>query len=212
VSTTTGTPTAPPAPSTLKLIMTLAFAGLFSGLAIVGIYEVTLPRITANKAAALKRAVFEVVPGSERMERMVWTDGKLVVNENEEVVPAIYAAFGSDNALVGYAIPWNGAGFQDNIKLIYGFDSARRRVVGMSVLESRETPGLGDRIFKDQNFVDEFKNLAVDPEVVSVKGIGEGENEVDAITGATISSKAVVKIINSANETWLSRIPAGGEE
>jgi electron transport complex protein RnfG len=211
MSTTTGIPAAP-APSTLKLIMTLAFAGLFSGLAIVGIYEVTLPRITANKAAALKRAVFEVVPGSERMERMVWTDGKLVVDENEEVVPAIYAAFGADNALVGYAIPWNGAGFQDNIKLIYGFDSARRRIVGMSVLESRETPGLGDRIFKDQNFVDEFKNLAVDPEVVSVKGTGEGENEVDAITGATISSKAVVKIINSANETWLPRIPAGGEE
>jgi electron transport complex protein RnfG len=212
MSTTTGMPAAAPAPSTLKLILTLAFAGLFSGLAIVGIYEVTLPRITANKAAALKRAVFEVVPGSERMERMVWADGALVNEEDETIGPAIYAAFGPGDALVGYAMPADGPGFQDNIKIIYGFDPVERRVVGMAVLESRETPGLGDRIFKDQDFVDEFKNLAVDPEVVLIKGTGEGENEVDAITGATISSKAVVKIINASNETWLSRIPAGGEE
>lgn len=204
--------TAPPAPGTLKLIMTLALAGLFSGLAIVGIYEVTLPRITANKAAALKRAVFEVVPGSARMERMVWADGKLVNEEDEGIGPAIYAAFGPDDALVGYAMPADGPGFQDNIKIIYGFDPASRRIVGMAVLESRETPGLGDRIFKDENFVNEFKSLAVDPEVVLIKGTGEAENEVDAITGATISSKAVVKIINASNETWLSRIPAGGEE
>ena len=184
--------------------MTLALAGLFSGLAIVGIYEVTLPRITANKAAALKRAVFEVVPGSERMERMVWVDGQLVNEKNEEVVPAIYAAFDADDALTGYAIPADGPGFQDNIKLIYGFNPAERRVVGMSVLESRETPGLGDKIEKDPDFLANFEALDValteDGQglrnvIEPVKhGAKEHPWQIDGITGATISSKAIAKI------------------
>lgn len=205
------TPPAPPSPRSARLVLTLAMAGLFSGLAIVGIYEVTLPRITENKAAALRRAVFEVVPGSEKMEPMVW-DGNALVPGEEGAASPIFAAYSASGDLAGYAIPAEGAGFQDNIKLIYGFDPSRERIVGMAVLESRETPGLGDRIFKDQDFVAEFQDLAVEPEVVLVKGTGTGENEVDAITGATISSKAVVKIINAGNGTWLSRIPGPGEE
>ena len=169
----------------------------------------TLPRITANKAERLRRAVFEVVPGSEQLERVVWDGSALVPAEEGE--PAVYKALTADGELVGYAIPSEGPGFQDNIKLIYGFDPARDRIVGMQILESRETPGLGDKIFKDPEFVAEFRDLAVEPEVKAVKGHGTGENEVDAITGATISSNAVVKIINLGNETWLSRIPAGGE-
>jgi electron transport complex protein RnfG len=78
----------------------------------------------------------------------------------------------------------------------------------MAVLESRETPGLGDRIYKDERFVAEFADLAVEPAVELVKGHGEAPHEVDAITGATISSRAVVGILNSGNATWLARLPA----
>jgi electron transport complex protein RnfG len=202
-------PQAIPEPRTWRLIATLALAGLLSGLAIVGIYEVTLPRITANKAERLRKAVFEVVPGSERLERVVWNGSALVPAEEGD--PAVYRALTTSGELVGYAIPSGGPGFQDNIELIYGFVPSRQRIVGMQILESRETPGLGDRIFKDPEFVAQFRDLAVEPEVKLVKGHGTAENEVDAITGATISSNAVVKIINSGNEAWLSRLPAGGE-
>ena len=52
--------------------------------------------------------------------------------------------------------------------------------------------------------------LAVDPEIEAVKkGRGGGAHQIDAITGATISSKAVVRIINQANERWLPRLPTG---
>ena len=44
------------------------------------------------------------------------------------------------------------------------------------------------------------------------KGKKVSDNEVDAITGATISSKAVVRIINESNDIWLARLPASGEE
>jgi electron transport complex protein RnfG len=80
----------------------------------------------------------------------------------------------------------------------------------MEVLESRETPGLGDKIFKDEDFVANFRDLAVAPEVVVVKKGRTRENEVDAISGATISSHAVVRIINRANSRWLDRLPDVG--
>lgn len=198
-------PAAPPAPNPWRLILTLAAAGLLSGLAIAGIYQVTLPRITANKAAAMRRAVFEVLPGAERLQRLVWTDGALVPGEKGE--PSVYSAYGSDGTFIGFAVPAEGAGFQDNIKLIYGYLPGERRIVGMRVLESRETPGLGDRIIKDQAFVGQFRDLSVDPTIVLIKGTGTEPNEVDAITGATISSTAVVKILNAATATWASRLP-----
>jgi electron transport complex protein RnfG len=79
----------------------------------------------------------------------------------------------------------------------------------MAVLESRETPGLGDKIYKDADFVASFDGLAVDPEIRAVKkGKKAASNEIDAITGATISSKAVVRIMNEANARWLERLPA----
>ena len=83
----------------------------------------------------------------------------------------------------------------------------------MEVLESKETPGLGDKIYKDAEFVANFRQLSIEPEIVTVKkGKKSAANEVDAITGATISSKAIVRIINETNDIWLSRLPEPGAE
>ena len=73
----------------------------------------------------------------------------------------------------------------------------------MQVLESRETPGLGDKIIKDLDFLDNFTALEVEPEILAVaSGTRTKANEVDSISGATISSKAVIKIINKGNQKW----------
>ncbi len=195
-------------PETPRLVATLAVAGLLSGLAIVSAYRLTLPTIRENQAAALRRAVFEVLPGAERMQRLEWRDGRLEpVTEADEGVPAVYAGYRADGAFVGYAIPGEGSGYQDTITLIYGYDPARRRIVGLQILESRETPGLGDRIFKDPAFGAQFRDLAVDPAVVLVKETPTEPNQVDAITGATISSTSVVKIVQKSDEAWLARFP-----
>ena len=77
----------------------------------------------------------------------------------------------------------------------------------MEILESRETPGLGDKIYKDAEFVANFYSLSIDPEITVVKkGMKEAPNEIDAITGATISAKAVARIINQANIKWAPRL------
>lgn len=200
-------------PSSLRLIATLTVAGLASGLLLVGVYEITKPIIEANNAAALERAVFQVLPGTSEMEPLVLRGGALALGSgeaDEKELPTIYLGRDESGGLTGYAIPYQGTGFQDVIKLIYGYQPASGLVVGMEILESKETPGLGDKIFKDADFDADFDALAVEPEVVAVPHGAKSEAyQVDCITGATISSKAVVKIVNAGNAEWLRLLPEG---
>jgi electron transport complex protein RnfG len=194
-----------------RMMVTLGVAGLASGLALVGIFVITQPRIERNRAEALEAALYRVLPGSASRKAFVVRDGVLTPMEGQsDRLPdeeAIYAGYDQAGMAVGFAIPAEGPGFQDTIKLIYGYDPVRRRVVGMEVLESKETPGLGDKIIKDEEFVAGFRDLAVTPEVVAVRRGRTQENEIDAISGATISSIAVARIINEANARWLERLP-----
>ncbi len=210
-----GAYTPPPDPHPVRLAGTLGVAGLLSGLLLVFAYELTLPRIEANRAAAVRRAVLQVVPGSTTMQKLVWHGDSLVVADGSEKpdTPVVYAAYDDSGTFKGYAIPGQGAGFQDTIAVLFGFDPKTRHIIGLRVLESRETPGLGDKIDKDPSFRQNFDDLAAEPKVVAVKhGTKSHPNEIDAITGATISSKAVVRIVNEADEQWLPRLPKAGEE
>jgi len=196
-------------PSPFKLIFTLGLAGFLSGIAIIGIYETTLPTITAYKAKVLREAVFKVLPGVTQIKKLRYTEGNLqeVTPEDRDDENTIYSGYDDQNVLIGYAITADGPGFQDTIRILYGYNVEKRLVVGMEVLESRETPGLGDKIYKDADFQENFIALQVEPSIILVKkGTKAASNEVDAITGATISSKAIVKIINKGNEKWLGRI------
>ena len=195
-------------PTSTRLVATLGLAGLLSGLIIVAVYEATLPTITEYKAKVLKEAVFKVLPSISSMQPLTYRDGKMIpAGGDEDEEDLVFGGYDADGRLVGYAIPNAGPGFQDTIRLLYGLLPQERRVVGMEILQSRETPGLGDKIYKDLAFVANFDALAIDPEIVTVKkGSRSAPNEVDAITGATISSKAVVQIINRGNQRWLQRL------
>lgn len=200
-----------------RLIATLGLAALTSGLILVTVYVATQPLILRNQAAALEAAIYRVVPESQSRKVYVVREGKLVPLEGS-AAPApgsevVYGAFDAEGRLLGFAIPSEGPGFQDNIKLIYGYDPQRRVIVGMEVLDSKETPGLGDKIMKDEHFRANFTALAVEPEVVPVKpGTKSQANQVDTISGATISSKAVVSIINQGNRRFLPLIDAAAAE
>ncbi|MBT8087795.1 MAG: FMN-binding protein, partial [Gammaproteobacteria bacterium] len=154
------------------------------------------------------------LPGVSQMQPLVFRDGELVAALAPDAdESAIYGGYDETGNFVGYAIPGAGPGFQDTIGLLYGFDASRRQIRGMEVLESRETPGLGDKIYKDMDFVGAFKALSIDPTIVAVKkGTKAQPNEVDAITGATISSKAIVRIINETHALWSDKLATPGAE
>ena len=89
------------------------------------------------------------------------------------------------------------------IIIIFGFDPNTGKLKGMKVLDSKETPGLGDKIFKDMVFVKQFFDGPDTPLIPVKPGMGKGQpGEIDTITGATISSKKLIEIINHALEEW----------
>jgi electron transport complex protein RnfG len=179
---------------------TLALAGALAGLVIVLVFEWADPQIQAHRAAALRAAVFDVLDGPASYRSLYVTpDGLLeLAPEGTDTVTAekVFLGYDETGDPIGYAVTGAEPGFQDFIHLIFGYDAGKGRLLGMKVLESKETPGLGDKIFKDEEFVAQFQGVLAPIEGVKV-GAGSGtDNEVDMITGATISSRTVIGIIN----------------
>jgi Na+-translocating ferredoxin:NAD+ oxidoreductase subunit G len=195
-----------------KMLVTMVGIGSICALLIVLSFQGTLPRIEQLRAEALEKAIFKVVPGMETKRTFQLEGGQLKeVTGKVKDARLVYAGYGKDGKLVGLAIEASSMGFADVIKVIYGYDPHREKVVGFYVLESKETPGLGDLIEKDADFLANFDSLdvalsedksSVKNPVVTVKhGQKKNAYEVDGITGATISSRAIGKALNtSTNE------------
>jgi len=203
------------ASETLKRRIIGGSAGLLLLIVLVAGYRVVVGLFTDNRLQAEQQAVLQVLPGATQWQSLVYRNGVLqpvaaVQIEDER----LYAGYDAAGNFVGYAIPAAGPGYQDTIRLLYGYQPATRLIVGLAVLESDETPGVGDQIQQpDDPFRANFRRLAIDPYIQTVAhGEKTKANEVDAIAGATISSQAVVQILNTANRRWLARLPATGAE
>ncbi|MBT4520554.1 MAG: FMN-binding protein [Halieaceae bacterium] len=200
--------------STFRLVATLAVAGTLAGLLIVMMNQHTKPIIDKYKAEQLRKAVYEVLPGVDRYSTLYLVNEALSLTLPEGVKESeykrIYAGYGGDGQLGGVAISRGESGFQDVVQIIFGFDPETGKLLGMKVLDSKETPGLGDKIFKDQSFVEQFFARPDTPLLGVKPGAGKGlSNEIDTITGATISSKVVIDIINHGLEIWRPVIDKG---
>ena len=202
-------------PSSFKLIFALGMAGLLSGIILVSTFIYTAPMIKANREAATKRAIFKVLPACDSFTILELVNGKLIEKvsdtdnkkESDKDELLIYAGYNANKELIGFAIPGSEPGFQDIIASMFGYEAFKKQIIGFEVLESKETPGLGDKIFKDAHFQTNFISLEVEPEIIAVKkGKKHNPNEVEAITGATISSKAVVRLLNKTIDIWQSAI------
>ena len=100
------------------------------------------------------------------------------------------------------------------IRVLYGYSPACECVVGMKVLDSKETPGLGDKIEKDADFLANFEALDVKTDAADQTLLNEVQMvkygaktqawEIEAITGATVSSRAITRIIG---ESAASAVP-----
>jgi electron transport complex protein RnfG len=194
-----------------RLIVTLALAGALAGLLLVFVNQATAPVIAAWKAEQLALAVKEVLKEPARYDTLYLLDGtltaKLPEGSDPKKLEAIYLGYDESGNKIGYAMAHREAGFQDFIKLIFGYDVKAKRLLGMKILESKETPGLGDKIYLDLEFVGQFDGVET-----PLNGVKKGErgekSDVEMITGATISSKAVIRIINNAIDEWMPYIEA----
>lgn len=199
--------TAPPPPRadvpSSRLMATLATAGALAGLAIVFVYGWTQPTIQAYKARMLAEAVQEVLRAPASYDTLYVLEGRVTPNlptGSPDGFETVYLGFRTDGSPIGYAIAAGEPGFQDVVRLIFGYDASDGTVLGMKVLESKETPGLGDKIEKDQAFVQQFDGAVTPLYGVKPRDATGDPHEIDMITGATISSKTVINVINHALE------------
>lgn len=162
--------------SQFKMLAVLTGVCLISAALLGFIHMKTSRRIMFNREKMIKDAILTVLPGTG--------DYKKISTE-----PVIFEGYNA-SGVTGYAVLSKGMGFQGSLVLMVGVETGMDRILGVAVLESVETPGLGDKI-KAESFLSQFKGISL-PE--------DGTVEVDTITGATISSKAVEKIINRAIE------------
>lgn len=193
-------PVRPASTTSRRLVGTLALAGAAAGLLIVVVHVATQPRIQAHRALVLREAVQEVLGAPERTSTLYVLEGgfseELPEGVDSLTVERVFVGYDAAGQMVGMAISGAEPGFQDIIGLIFGYDPVESRLLGMKVLESKETPGLGDKIEKDTLFVGAFVGVMSPIEGVK-RGSGSGdEHQIDLITGATISSRVVIGIIN----------------
>ena len=201
-------------PSALSLIATLGVVALISGVLVVLVYQLTLPAILENRRIAIERAIFTVLPGARsRINFALTAEGLERIDDQQTDGPRVYAGYDLSGKLTGVALEASAQGYQDIIRILYGYSPKCSCITGITVLESKETPGLGDKIETDPEFLVNFEALdgrlnatgeRLNNEIVTVKH-GKKSNpwEIDAISGATVSSKAIGRMLNnSAQKTF----------
>ncbi|MDA3860782.1 MAG: FMN-binding protein [Melioribacteraceae bacterium] len=168
----------------IKMIFTLSIIGIISGSLLSKLSGWAEPKIAKHRLEDTKKAIFLVQPKANTYKKIESLDFELYkVSIND--------------SLIGYALPYSGSGFQGNIRLMIGLDCNLIKITGMRVLEQVETPGLGTKV-TEESFTCQFIDLVTNPLIECIKGAKATKvNEVEAITGATISSKAVLRIINT---------------
>lgn len=203
-------PAVPPAPTALpaqdtpsagRMVLVMGTVGLIAAILLVATYLVTLPIIQKNRAEYLAQSITEVLPSAVRYVAFIASDPDGFVPAPEKSDGSrIFAGYNAADSLVGLAVEAQGQGYADIIRVLYGFDPVCRCVVGLKVLASKETPGLGDKIEKDARFVANFQRLEMrtgaDRTLELVKHGAKTEAwQIEAITGATVSSRTITDLL-----------------
>ena len=193
-------------------VLTLVFAAVVSA---VKVYNEE--RIQTNQQVKLQRIILKVlgVPAGEKAtNREVIQIFEARVKPVEVKGQTLYVGYAKDGKqIIGYAFPVGGAGFWGPIYGMVSVDPKAERILGIAFYKHSETPGLGARITEPW-FTKQFAGLPLfpvegDKKVFYLKPAGPGKspNELDAITGATGTSRAVEAFVNRdldrfLRETW----------
>ncbi|ACL70182.1 RnfABCDGE type electron transport complex subunit G [Halothermothrix orenii] len=180
----------------MRLVLTLTIIGLFSAFALAYVYEWTTPMINKHDEMAKKEAIYSVLPDVDDVKQV--KKGDLTFYEGY-----------SNGSMVGIALETSGGGFQGIITLMLGADPVSGKIYGIKVLNHQETPGLGANI-TGEDFEKNFRDKPFG-EYSVVKRPVSNPYEVEAISGATISSQKVTNIVEKAVKD-IKRYYGGGSE
>ncbi|RLG57231.1 MAG: electron transporter RnfG [Hadesarchaea archaeon] len=169
-----------------KSVVVLTLICLITGGMLAVTYNLTRERIAEAEQAEINQALSEIFPSAEFVE------------END-----YYMAL-ENGELIGYAMIVEGRGFGGKIKAAIGIrlDGTIQRV---RVISHSETPGLGSKVAGDE-FLAQFEGKTLEELKLKKEG-----GEIDAVTGATISSRAVVDIVREELQKMMGRLAEAQE-
>jgi len=184
--------------SWLVVTMALVFACLLAGA-----QTVFLPKIKVNEDRALSEAITEVVPDLDPDSE----PEKLEIERQE-----VYKCLRTDGTVAGWAVVAEGGGFIDKIKLVAGLSADGGEILGIKVIEHKETPGLGNKIDtkgKENAYPLQYQGKRTGKALELVKkGGGSQPYHIEAITGATYSSQYTMDIVNDVIKRIVPKLPA----
>ena len=186
--------------SFINMFLVLLAIALISGGALGTVYNITKAPIAEAKLAKQVKAIQQVVPGFTNQP----SEEALHVDDNGEQV-VVYPAK-KDGQFMGAAVEtFTKNGFGGLIKIMIGFDK-EGNIINYSVLEHKETPGLGSKMndwFRTGKGDINGKNPVTTKMTVSKDG-----GDIDAITAATISSRAFLDAVNRGYKVYEEKIDA----
>jgi electron transport complex protein RnfG len=158
---------------TIKYSLTLFLICLVAGVLLSVVYAVTEPRIAQKKAGIQNSAIKGVLPEAKNIKEIAKDDF------------TYYSATDDKGKVLGYIFICEAKGYSSIIKAAVSI-TPKGKIINIKVLEQNETPGIGSQI-TGEKFLESFKNKT-------------GHDSIDAITGATISSTALIKSVRQAIE------------
>ncbi|MCY6484557.1 RnfABCDGE type electron transport complex subunit G [Clostridium aestuarii] len=181
----------------LTLLLITAIAGIILG----GAHKITAEPIAIQQKKENDAAMQEVLPKAESFEeqdkKQLPKDG-IILSVNQGIA-------GSDVA--GYAIKVAPKGYAGLIEMMVGI-SSEGKIEGIKILAHGETPGLGAKA-PEKEFSGQYAGKSIEKNLVVVKTAPANDNEIKAITGATITSSAVTRGVNSAIEFYNEKLKGG---
>lgn len=182
----------------LRVIIFVIIMGSVSAALLVGLNGFTAPIIAKNEELKLKSSVldaFEIAYSQAEIISIFDKNVEIVQKDKERFYKTIEGAV---------AFELSGPGLWGPITGIISLERDLKSIRKIKITHQEETPGLGGRI-SENAYLKQFKGKGILPKIVFMpEGKAAGKNEVDAITGATGSSKAFEKLINTNIEKYLS--------
>lgn len=160
----------------------------------------TIEERSLKDAQEQRKLVLSEADGFEKLEGEAEKDESGLIKE-------VYAAFDGDK-LVGYVFSAAPKGFGGEITVTVGVTS-EKKISGVSIGDNSETPGLGSKV-ANEGFTEQFKDKDISSDIVVVKRPVSKENEVQAISGATVSTNAVAGAVQ-ASARLAEKLLDGGE-
>ncbi len=173
----------------------LIVAAFFFGLLIATTNTALSQRIKQNERDKLYNLMGGLITDARNFVKAI-EQAEITGAKGKITKTDIYKALDEGNNCAGFAFVAVGPGFADKIKLVIAIDKTCEKFFGFKVLSSNETPGFGSRITED-SFGSQFKNvLTANIELAKTGNPAVIDAKIVAISGATVSSEAVVKIFN----------------